>query len=338
MGRWHQRFLKQIHEEKKKDEPIERKTQNNNNWINTAKDWGKWARLEEKYTMFCAKWQKKKRKDEDLENKAAAAQRSRALWWWKQQQHSGHEYCEGGKQWSRSKWRVLNKMEESTNEFCSYQRTKVGSYSRYDCCTVVSCRPPSWCFRFSWSPGLPLPASWLPAFFLFCLWCCSESEDSMTNLRIQHSNCLWPLFWFSSYMYIESISGLVAIHSVHKQFIPAHLPNERVTTVKQILFVGSLSVSLSLSLSWRGGTHWNSRSIRRKEDAHCGKKPWDNMPLRREGEATPRLNAADLKRAAAAFNQAQELGRTAFIRTEPQDLTDSFCERIVAILEKGGSG
>ena len=36
-------FLKQTLEEKEKDEPIERKIQNNNNWINTAKDWDKWA-------------------------------------------------------------------------------------------------------------------------------------------------------------------------------------------------------------------------------------------------------------------------------------------------------
>ena len=48
-------FLKQILEEKEKDEPIERKIQNNNNWINTAKDWKKWARLEEKYTKNCVK-------------------------------------------------------------------------------------------------------------------------------------------------------------------------------------------------------------------------------------------------------------------------------------------
>ena len=68
---------------------------------------------------------------------------------------------------------------------------------------------------------------------------------------------------------LESISGLVAIHSVHKQSVPAHLANEQVTSVKQILFsLGhdphthacearpsfdgcgtSLSVSLSLSLS-----------------------------------------------------------------------------------------
>ena len=39
-------------------------------------------------------------------------------------------------------------------------------------------------------------ASWLPVVFLFCPWCCSESEDSVINLRIQHSNCLWYLFDF----------------------------------------------------------------------------------------------------------------------------------------------
>ena len=38
-----------------KDEPIERKIQNNNIWINTAEDWNEWARLEEKYTMKCVK-------------------------------------------------------------------------------------------------------------------------------------------------------------------------------------------------------------------------------------------------------------------------------------------
>ena len=32
-------FFKQIVEEKEKEEPIERKIPNNNNWINTAKDW-----------------------------------------------------------------------------------------------------------------------------------------------------------------------------------------------------------------------------------------------------------------------------------------------------------
>ena len=44
-------FLKQNLEEKEKDEPIERKIQNNNNWINIAKDWRRWALLEGNYTM-----------------------------------------------------------------------------------------------------------------------------------------------------------------------------------------------------------------------------------------------------------------------------------------------
>ena len=41
-------------------------------------------------------------------------------------------------------------------------------------------------------------ASWLLVFFAFCLWCCSESEDSVNNSRIQHSNCLWFMFDFLS--------------------------------------------------------------------------------------------------------------------------------------------
>ena len=94
--------------------------------------------------------------------------------------------------------RVLNKMEEFTYELCSYQRRKVGTCIRYDCCTVVSCRPLSGCCRFSWFPW-PVFHSWLPVFFFFCYftWCCSESEDSVINLRIQHSNCLWSLFLLS---------------------------------------------------------------------------------------------------------------------------------------------
>ena len=46
-------FLKQVLEEKENEEPIERRIHNNNNWINIAKDWRKWARLEGKYTMNC---------------------------------------------------------------------------------------------------------------------------------------------------------------------------------------------------------------------------------------------------------------------------------------------
>ena len=44
-------FLKQVLEEKENEEPIERRIQNNNNWINIAKDWRRWALQEGKYTM-----------------------------------------------------------------------------------------------------------------------------------------------------------------------------------------------------------------------------------------------------------------------------------------------
>ena len=40
---------------KKKKMNQSKKNQNNNIWINTAKDWNEWARLEEKYTMKCVK-------------------------------------------------------------------------------------------------------------------------------------------------------------------------------------------------------------------------------------------------------------------------------------------
>ena len=44
-------FLKQVLEEKENEDPIERRNQTNNNWINIAKDWRRWALLEGKYTM-----------------------------------------------------------------------------------------------------------------------------------------------------------------------------------------------------------------------------------------------------------------------------------------------
>ena len=53
-------------------------------------------------------------------------------------------------------------------------------------------------------------------------------------------------------MYIESISGLVAIHSVHYQFVPAHLANEQATSAKQILFCGVMTLTL---LPVRPGLH-----------------------------------------------------------------------------------
>ena len=44
-------FLKQNFDKKENEEPIERKSQNSNNWINIVKDWRKWALLEGKYTI-----------------------------------------------------------------------------------------------------------------------------------------------------------------------------------------------------------------------------------------------------------------------------------------------
>ena len=51
-------FLKQILEKKENEEPIERRIQNNNMWINIAIDRKEWTRLEEKYTLQNAKLQK----------------------------------------------------------------------------------------------------------------------------------------------------------------------------------------------------------------------------------------------------------------------------------------
>ena len=44
-------FLKQVLEDKENEDPIERRNQTNNNWINIAKDWRRWALPEETYTM-----------------------------------------------------------------------------------------------------------------------------------------------------------------------------------------------------------------------------------------------------------------------------------------------
>ena len=60
------------------------------------------------------------------------------------------------------------------------------------------------------------------------------------------------VFHSHSLFRLESISGLVAIHSVHKQFVPAHLANEQVTSVTQILFCGVMTPTL---LPIRPGLH-----------------------------------------------------------------------------------
>ena len=53
-------------------------------------------------------------------------------------------------------------------------------------------------------------------------------------------------------LYIESISGTVAIQSVLQQFVPALLANEQATPAKQILFCGAMVPTL---LPVRPGLH-----------------------------------------------------------------------------------
>ena len=46
---------KQNPDERKTEEPLESKNQNNSTWINIASDRKEWTRLEEKYTMKSVK-------------------------------------------------------------------------------------------------------------------------------------------------------------------------------------------------------------------------------------------------------------------------------------------
>ena len=68
---------------------------------------------------------------------------------------------------------------------------------------------------------------WLPGsrFFLFCLWCCSESEDSVNLLRIQRSDSLCDLVLF--FLYVEFISSHDALHSVHNSLYLHTLPRSK---------------------------------------------------------------------------------------------------------------
>ena len=84
--------------------------------------------------------------------------------------------------------------------------------------------PSSWCPGSSWFPGFPPLASGLPRFFVFCLWCCSESEDSVNLLRIQRSNSMCDLVSLFFYLYFEFISSLDALHSVHNSLYLHTLP------------------------------------------------------------------------------------------------------------------
>ena len=55
-------FLKQVLEEKEKEEPIERSNQTNNNWINIAKDWRRWGSFKRKLHKDCVKMTEDKMK------------------------------------------------------------------------------------------------------------------------------------------------------------------------------------------------------------------------------------------------------------------------------------
>ena len=118
-------------------------------------------------------------------------------------QHSDQEHCEGESISSaavKSKVNADRKDQEvsdgsqlkeiwSTITFCTKEQN-LGSTAG---ATAVLRHPTILLPGALVSLGLlvsPL-ASGLPGFFVFCLWCCSESEDSVNNSRIQHSNCLW---------------------------------------------------------------------------------------------------------------------------------------------------
>ena len=136
----------------------------------------------------------KKRRDDDLEQSSSSANALRnASSFWKhikqQQQYSSQELRDG--------WRTRIKKYVTGSQqrwkYCvrisSYQRRKVGTHIRYDCCAVVSCRPLSGCCCFSWFPW-PVFPSWLPV-FSFSSGVATNPRILWFNLRIQHSNSLW---------------------------------------------------------------------------------------------------------------------------------------------------
>ena len=86
---------------------------------------------------------------------------------------------------------------------------------------------------------LPPPASWLPVVFLVCPSCCSESEDSVINLRIQHSNCLWPLFDFLNPCTL-SPSQVSMRYNLSSNSLYLHtLPMSKLHQQDRFFFVGS---------------------------------------------------------------------------------------------------
>ena len=83
---------------------------------------------------------------------------------------------------------------------------------------------------FSWF--LPVPGSLC---FVFACGCCSESEDSLNLLRIQHSNSLCE---YVSFFFLELRVHHCALHSVHNSLL-LHLANRASFTCKtDSFFVG----------------------------------------------------------------------------------------------------
>ena len=80
----------------------------------------------------------------------------------------------------------------------------------------------------SWLPPL---ASGLPVIFVFCPWCCSESEDSVNNSRIQHSNCLWFMFGPSLPLYLSSFQ--VPLQYICLLTVRARAPCQRASSTSK---------------------------------------------------------------------------------------------------------
>ena len=193
------------------------------------------------HNELCKMTENKKRRDDDLEQSSSSANALRnASSYRKQikQQHSGQEHRDGGR--TRMKKYVTGSQQSGKNYVrnVSYQRRKVVTNIRYDCCAVVSCRPLSGCCRFSWFLW-PVFPSWLPAFFLI----------SVVLLRIRgFCDLIWELSTATAcgscfvvfYLYFEFISSLDALQSVHNSLY-LHLANEQASSVKQILFSGVMT-------------------------------------------------------------------------------------------------
>ena len=122
---------------------------------------------------------------------------------------------------SRSTWWVLNwKMQRKIVFWTKEQNLG------YAAGTIAALGLPAFLLGpLSWFPGCPGAslAPWLSCSFVGC---CSESEDSLNLLWIQHSNSLWfmSLLFF---LYFEFISRLGALHSVLNSLYVHTLPKSK---------------------------------------------------------------------------------------------------------------